>query len=94
MLWKIICKKESEKVPFFMHRKRIKAHNILVRKTDIKEEMKMSDMRREATGTSGIDCAAHECKYNTDSKCYAGKINVTGNHANRSEETACATFQK
>ena len=55
----------------------------------------MSDMKHNvATGTSGIDCAAHECKYNTDNKCYAGKISVTGNHANRSEETACATFQK
>ncbi len=55
----------------------------------------MSEMRHnEATGTNGIDCSAHECKYNTNSKCYAGKINVTGNHANRSEETACATFQK
>lgn len=48
----------------------------------------------ETTGTSGINCAAHECKYNTDNKCYAGKINVTGNNASRSEETACATFQK
>ena len=55
----------------------------------------MSDMKRtEATGTSGIDCSAHECKYNTDNKCYAGKINVTGSNASRSDETACATFKK
>ena len=78
-----------------MYRKRNKAHNIIVRKTDIKGGKDMSDMKQNvATGTSGIDCAARECKYNTDNKCYAGKINVTGNHASRSEETACATFQK
>ena len=61
----------------------------------LKEEITMAGMRTEnATGIAGIDCSAHECKYNTDNKCYAGKINVSGNHANRSEETACETFQK
>lgn len=43
---------------------------------------------------SNIDCSAHECKYNTNNKCSAGKISVTGYNANKSEETACATFQK
>ena len=55
----------------------------------------MADVKTDKdTGTAGIDCSAYECKYNADRKCFAGKINVTGNDANRSEETACATFQK
>ena len=53
----------------------------------------MSDMK-QATGTAGIECSACECKYNTDNKCYAGKISVTGKQAHSSAETACATFHK
>lgn len=53
-----------------------------------------SNSMKEATATSNIKCHACECKYNDDYKCYAGKINVAGSSASRSDETECATFKK
>lgn len=49
---------------------------------------------KEASETSNILCHACECEYNESRKCYAGKINVMGSDASRSEETECATFKK
>ncbi|MBQ8804786.1 MAG: DUF1540 domain-containing protein [Tyzzerella sp.] len=49
---------------------------------------------KDASVTSEIKCHARECKYNDEYKCYAGKINVVGSSASRSDETECATFKK
>ena len=43
---------------------------------------------------SNIVCHAYGCEYNKAKKCHAGKISVMGSHANRSEQTECATFSK
>ena len=51
-------------------------------------------MKDSASPMSDIKCQAVECKYNEARKCYAGKINVVGTDANRTEETECATFKK
>ena len=53
-----------------------------------------SNDAREATPTSNIVCQACEFKYNDNKKCHAGKINVMGSDASRTEETECATFNK
>lgn len=53
-----------------------------------------SNLTREASATSDINCHAVECHYNDSRKCYAGKISVGGNDACSSEETKCATFMK
>ena len=52
-----------------------------------------SNSMKEATATSEVDCKATECQYNHTCKCHAGKINVSGNDACRTDETLCATFQ-
>ena len=53
-----------------------------------------SNAAKDASVTSDIKCHAKDCKYNEEYKCYAGKINVVGSSANRSEETECASFKK
>lgn len=51
-----------------------------------------SNVTREATPTSKIDCKAVECKYNNECRCHAGKISVEGSSASVPEGTECATF--
>lgn len=43
--------------------------------------------------TIGIDCEADKCIYNSNYKCVAGHVDIKGNRANTSKETACATFR-
>lgn len=51
-----------------------------------------SNVTREASPITNIDCKAEECKYNCDCECHAGKISVEGGNACRCESTECATF--
>lgn len=39
-----------------------------------------------------IDCEASKCTYNNNYRCIAEHVDVTGNGASGSKETACATF--
>ena len=43
--------------------------------------------------TIQIDCKAHNCTYNENCKCNAGKISVEGGGACTCKDTECATFQ-
>lgn len=51
-----------------------------------------SNVTKEATPLSKIDCKARECEYNKDCACHAGKISVEGSNACQSDQTECATF--
>lgn len=43
----------------------------------------------------GIECTVTNCIYNDNKKnCYANKIQVGPMHAEREEETECATFKQ
>ena len=39
-----------------------------------------------------IDCEVVKCVYNSNYKCHAEHVDISGKGANRSKETACATF--
>ena len=52
-----------------------------------------SNSMKDASATSDVDCKATDCQYNQSCKCHAGKINVSGGSACKTDETACATFQ-
>lgn len=41
-----------------------------------------------------IDCEAVKCVYNSNYKCVANHVDIAGNGANASRETACATFKE
>lgn len=43
--------------------------------------------------TIQIACEACHCSYNTDKKCTASAIDVSGAHACNCQETKCDTFQ-
>lgn len=51
-----------------------------------------SNMSRDASLNTHIDCKATDCKYNNQCKCHAEKINVKGSCACTTRETECATF--
>lgn len=42
--------------------------------------------------TISIDCEAVKCIYNSNYKCVADHVDITGNGADSSRETNCATF--
>lgn len=44
--------------------------------------------------TISIDCEAVKCMYNSNYKCIADHVDIQGNKANTSTETACATFKE
>ena len=44
--------------------------------------------------TISIDCEAVKCVYNSDYKCRAEKVKISGSHAGTSRETVCATFKE
>ena len=44
--------------------------------------------------TISIDCEAEKCVYNSNYKCYAEKVKISGNHAGTSRETVCETFKE
>ncbi len=48
---------------------------------------------KEATPKSDVKCHACECQYNEERKCHAGKIEVSGSSAEKSDETKCTTFK-
>lgn len=52
-----------------------------------------SNVTKDASATSNIDCKATDCMYNEECKCHAGKISVEGSDACHCEETECATFK-
>ncbi len=41
-----------------------------------------------------IDCEAVKCVYNSNYKCIAGHVDISGNGAGESKETACETFRE
>lgn len=41
-----------------------------------------------------IDCEAEKCIYNKNYKCVADHVDIKGNNACESRETACATFSE
>ena len=44
---------------------------------------------------AGVGCDAKDCKYNCDGcKCTAPSINVIGEQAHTTPETACQTFEE
>lgn len=44
--------------------------------------------------TISIDCEAVKCVYNTNYKCYAQKVDISGSNADSCSKTACATFKE
>ncbi|MCI6553052.1 MAG: DUF1540 domain-containing protein [Lachnospiraceae bacterium] len=44
--------------------------------------------------TISIDCEATKCMYNSNYKCYAEHVDITGSGANDCRETSCATFKE
>ena len=44
--------------------------------------------------TISIDCEAVKCVYNSNYKCIADHVDITGQGANKSKETTCATFKE
>lgn len=42
--------------------------------------------------TISIDCEASKCTYNSNYKCFAEQVEVTGSQACSCSETACGTF--
>lgn len=44
--------------------------------------------------TISIDCEAIKCTYNKNYKCVADHVDIKGNDACDTGETACATFQE
>lgn len=45
-----------------------------------------------ASERSQINCKAHDCQYNHGCSCHAGKVNVQGTNAHKSQATQCGTF--
>lgn len=41
-----------------------------------------------------IDCEACDCKYNTDYRCSAAQVTISGNQACDCKGTLCSTFQE
>ncbi len=41
-----------------------------------------------------IDCEAVKCIYNSNYKCIAERVDITGRGADSFEDTACATFKE
>lgn len=39
-----------------------------------------------------LNCAAHNCAYNTSGTCYAGGIQISGVNAKNTANTKCSTF--
>ena len=58
-----------------------------------RKEGTYSNSIKEASAKASIDCKATTCTYNKECKCYAGKIDVSGNAACRKDETCCSSFQ-
>ena len=58
-----------------------------------RKEGTYSNSMKEASAKASIDCKATTCTYNKEYKCYAGKIDVSGNAACRKDETCCSSFQ-
>lgn len=52
-----------------------------------------SNVTKEASAKSEIDCKAQGCMYNDNCKCNAGKISVEGSNACNCDQTECATFK-
>lgn len=52
-----------------------------------------SNVAKDASAVSNIDCKATDCTYNEQCKCHAGKISVEGSDACQCKETECATFK-
>ena len=44
--------------------------------------------------TISIDCEANKCMFNSNYKCQAGKVEIKGNGAANSADTACLTFRE
>lgn len=44
--------------------------------------------------TISIDCEAGKCIYNSNYKCAADHVDITGCGAGNSKETACSTFKE
>lgn len=42
--------------------------------------------------TISIDCEAANCKYNSNYKCVADHVDITGHNADTAKATLCATF--
>ncbi len=44
--------------------------------------------------TISIDCEAAKCIYNSNYKCFAEKVKISGSQASNSKETLCETFKE
>ena len=44
--------------------------------------------------TISIDCEAVKCMYNSDYKCHAENVTISGNRAGDSKDTVCSTFRE
>ncbi len=44
--------------------------------------------------TISIDCEAVKCIYNSNYKCHADHVDISGNQASSSRQTCCATFSE
>lgn len=62
--------------------------------TNYAGEIVQSFTNSEIYLTPEIECDADKCKYNTDHKCTANNIYVSGKNANFSYATQCETFIK
>ena len=61
---------------------------------------KLCNMQNSISGTpraeekTDIKCAAHQCTHNSDQRCTAENVEITGNGACRCTETECRTITK
>ncbi len=60
---------------------------------EAKDDRYMSALEHPSQ-TISIDCEAVKCVYNSDYKCYAEKVMISGSQAGTSRETLCATFKE
>lgn len=64
--------------------------------TSFKERTMESGKSSMGTPSQKIEvaCEATECQYNKNRVCDAGKIDISGASARKSEQTECSTFRK
>jgi hypothetical protein len=55
---------------------------------------RMTSALEHPSQTISIDCEAVKCVHNTNYKCYADKVSISGSSACDCGQTACATFKE
>ena len=59
-----------------------------------RKEDSVSNATCHPSRTISIDCEAANCAYNSNYKCTAEHVNISGSNADASKETSCGTFKE